>query len=132
VVVTLSEQLYSTLTQAERTEAAPTTTLVMLELVEVEERAETEAQVLPNRVETAELVEQTFLVQLEVEAVEVTRTETVEAHPSLQVEAAAAELEQITTLVVTRLVQEQPTMELVAVRTGENVEAQMLVVQESL
>jgi hypothetical protein len=132
VVVTLSEQLYSTLTQAERMAQVLTTTLVMLELVEVEERAETEAQVLPNRVETAELVEQTFLVQLEVEAVEVTRTETVEAHPSLQVEAAAAELEQITTLVVTRLVQEQPTMELVAVRTGENVEAQMLVVQESL
>jgi hypothetical protein len=44
----------------------------------------------------------------------------------------AAELGQTTTLDATHPALEQPTMELVAVRTGENVEAQMLVVQESL
>lgn len=100
--------------------------------MEVVELEETVALVLPNRVETAELVEQTFLVQLEVEAVEVTRTETVEAHPSLQVEAAAAELEQITTLVVTHLVLERLTTEQAVVRTGANVVVQMLAARESL
>jgi hypothetical protein len=48
------------------------------------------------------------------------------------VEAVEAELEQTTTLDVIHPALEQLTMELVAVRTGENVEAQMLVVQESL
>ena len=109
-----------------------TTTSVIMESVEVVELEETVALVLLNRVETAELVEQTFLVQLEVEAAEVTRTETVEAHPSLQVEAAAAELEQITTLVVTHLVLERLTTEQAVVRTGANVAVQMLAAQESL
>jgi hypothetical protein len=67
-----------------------------------------------------------------VEAVEVTRIETVEAHPSLQVEVAAAELELTTTLVVTHLVREQLTTEQAVVRTGVNVVVRMLVAQELL
>jgi hypothetical protein len=56
----------------------------------------------------------------------------VEAHPSLQVEAAAVELEQITTLVVTHLVLEQLTTEQAVVQTGANAVVRMLVAQESL
>jgi hypothetical protein len=67
-----------------------------------------------------------------VEEAEATRTETAEGPVSQAVEAVEAELEQTITLDVIHPALEQPTMELVAVRTGENVEAQMLVVQESL
>ena len=106
-----------------------TTTSVTMESVEVVERAEMVALGLPSRVETAALAERTFLVQHEAEEEAVTRTEMAEGPASLQVEAAAAELEQITTLVVTHLVLEQLTTEQAVVQTGANVVAQMLVVQ---
>ena len=120
------------LVQVERTEAAPTITLVIMELVEVEERAEMVALGLPSRVETEALAERTCLVQHEAEEEAVTRTEMAEGPASLQVEAAAAELGQTTTLVVTHLALERLITEQAVVQTGVNVVVRMLVAQESL
>ena len=113
------------------TEVVLTTMLATPDSVEARERAETVAQGRPSREETAALVGRTCLVHHEAEEEAVTRTEMAEGPASRLVEARVAATEPTTTLDAIPLVPVQRTMALVAVQTGMNVEARMLVALES-
>jgi hypothetical protein len=130
VVTLLVLQLDMDLTE-EHTEAMQTTTLVIMESAAAEEQEGMVALGLPSKVETEALVEQTCLVYHEAEEAVVTHTEMAEGLASRSVVARVAATEPTTTLDAIPLVPVQRTMALVAVRTGMNVEARMLVALES-